>query len=128
MPERKSPPHALRGRRLADFAVGVLDDMKAEDIRVLDVRHLTSLMDFMIVATGRSDRHVRATADALIERCKQAGIRPLGVEGEGAAEWVLVDLTDVVVHLMLARVREFYNIETLWEMPVSATGSEEEPA
>jgi ribosome-associated protein len=110
---------------LAGFAVAVLEDMKAQDVCLLDVRHLTSLMDFMIVATGRSDRHVRAISNELVDRSKQAGFKPLGVEGEEAGEWVLVDLTDVVVHVMLKRVREFYNIETLWEMPSSGERSED---
>ena len=118
---------APEGRELADFVVGVLDDMKAQDVRLLDVRHLTALMDFMVIATGRSDRHVRAVSGAVVDRCKAAGIKPYGVEGEEAGEWVLVDLADVVVHVMLGRVREFYNIERLWEMPASAAGSEHEP-
>lgn len=94
-----------------------LEDLKAQDVKIIYVRHLTSLMDVMIVASGRSDRHVRAIADAVVERCKELGVRPLGVEGKEAGEWVLVDLTDVVVHVMLPRVREFYDIENLWEMP-----------
>jgi ribosome-associated protein len=119
MPSRTGQHREPISVQLVEFAVSVLEDMKAQDIRVLDVRHLTSLMDFMVVATGRSDRHVRAISGALVERCKERGLKPLGVEGEEAGEWVLVDLTDVVVHVMLARVREFYNIETLWEMPSS---------
>jgi ribosome-associated protein len=94
-----------------------LEDLKAQDVKVIHVGHLTSLMDVMIVASGRSDRHVRAIADAVVEHCKELGVRPLGVEGHLAGEWVLVDLTDVVVHVMLPRVREFYDIENLWEMP-----------
>lgn len=93
-----------------------LDDMKAERVVDLDVRHLTSVTDHMIVASGRSDRHVRAIADAVLERCEAAGIQPLGVEGQEAGEWVLVDLADAIVHVMLPRVREFYNIENLWDM------------
>jgi ribosome-associated protein len=94
-----------------------LENLKAQDVKVIHVGHLTSLMDVMIVASGRSDRHVRAIADAVVEYCKVRGVRPLGVEGQSAGEWVLVDLTDVVVHVMLPRVREFYDIENLWEMP-----------
>jgi ribosome-associated protein len=70
----------------------------------------------MIIADGRSDRHVRAIADAVLERCREAGIKPLGVEGQESGEWVLVDLADVVVHVMLPRVREFYNLEKLWDI------------
>jgi len=101
---------------VAAFAVHVLDDLKAEDVRTLDVRHLTSIMDLMIVASGRSDRHVRAVADSLIERCDAADIPLLGVEGQESGEWVLVDLADVVVHVMLPRTRAFYEIEKLWDI------------
>lgn len=103
-------------REIADLAQAVLDDHKASDIRCLDVSHLTSMMDYMIVATGRSDRHVRALGDALIQACKREGITVLGSEGHEAGEWILVDLVDVVVHVMLARTREFYDIEKLWDM------------
>ena len=94
-----------------------LDGLKAVDVQVLDVRHLTTVTDTMVIACGRSDRHVRAIASAVVEQCKRAGYRPLGVEGERSGEWVLVDLADVVVHVMLPRVREFYNLEKLWDMP-----------
>ena len=104
--ERKSTQHV---------AVAALDDLKAQDITTLDVRHLTSVTDTMIFASGRSDRHVRSLADAVVERCKEAGITPLGVEGQNAGEWILVDLGDVV-HVMLPRVREFYNLERLWDI------------
>ncbi|HUF73557.1 MAG TPA: ribosome silencing factor [Gammaproteobacteria bacterium] len=107
---------SLSSRKIADHAIAVLDDHKATNIRCLDVSHLTSLMDFMIVGTGRSDRHVRALGDALIESCKENGIEILGSEGQEAAEWLLVDLVDVVVHVMLPRTREFYDIEKLWDI------------
>ena len=101
---------------LVRLIVTTLEDMKAERIVSLDVAHLTSITDVMIIASGRSDRHVRAIADALLERCKAAGHTPLGVEGQEAGEWVLVDLADAIVHVMLPRVREFYNIENLWDL------------
>ena len=101
---------------VAAFALVVLDDLKAENVQTLDVRHLTTIMDFMIVASGRSERHVRAVADALIERCDDVGIPLLGVEGQESGEWVLVDLADVVVHIMLPRTRTFYEIEKLWDI------------
>ena len=106
-------------RKIADLAVQVLDDHKAIDIRCLDVSHLTSMMDFMIVASGRSDRHVRALGDALTTACKEKSIEVLGSEGQEAAEWLLVDLVDVVVHIMLPRAREFYEIEKLWDISLS---------
>src|SRR5690554_1361868 len=114
MPNGK--PKKRKDEELVKLVVDTLDDMKAEKIVNLDVRHLTTVTDHMIIASGRSDRHVRAIADALLERCEEAGIEPLGVEGHDAGEWVLVDLADAVVHVMLPRVREFYNIENLWDI------------
>jgi ribosome-associated protein len=110
---------ALSPRQIADLAIQVLDDHKATDIRCLDVSHLTSMMDFMIIASGRSDRHVRALGDALTTACKEKSIQVLGSEGQDAAEWLLVDLVDVVVHIMLPRTREFYEIEKLWDISLS---------
>ena len=114
MPEKPVPPSESR---LMQAVQAALEDLKALDVKLIHVNHLTPLMDVMIVASGRSDRHVRSIADAIVERCKALGIPPLGVEGKEGGEWVLVDLGDVVVHLMLPRVREFYDIENLWEMP-----------
>ncbi len=94
-----------------------LDDMKAVNVRVIDVRGVTDIADCMVIASGNSDRHVRSIADRVVERCKAAGFRPYGREGERDAEWVLVDLSDVIVHVMLPRVREFYGLEHLWETP-----------
>ncbi len=93
-----------------------LDDLKALDATFLDVRHLTTLTDTMVVVSGRSDRHVKAIGSEVVAKCKKAGYRPIGVEGQQSGEWVLVDLGDVVVHVMLPRVREFYNLEKLWDM------------
>ena len=107
---------ALSPLEIAEHAVQVLEDHKASNIRCLSVSHLTSLMDFMIVATGRSDRHVRALGDALVESCRQHDIEVLSTEGQESAEWLLVDLVDVVVHVMLPRTREFYDIEKLWDI------------
>ncbi|MDX1561720.1 MAG: ribosome silencing factor [Gammaproteobacteria bacterium] len=107
---------SLSPKQIADRALSVLDELKAQDIRCLEVGHLTSMMDFMIVATGRSDRHVRAIGDALIEYCKENELTILGSEGQDAAEWLLVDLVDVVVHIMLPKTRDFYEIEKLWEI------------
>jgi ribosome-associated protein len=111
-------------KSLAQVVAGALDDLKALDVHVLDVRHLTTVTDTMVVASGRSDRHVRAIAGAVVEQCKKAGFRPLGVEGERSGEWVLVDLADLVVHVMLPRVREFYNLEKLWDMPAREEDAE----
>ncbi len=92
-----------------------LEDMKAVNVKVLDVRGLTDIADTLIVASGNSDRHVRSIADHVIEQAKRNGFRPLGTEGEREGEWVLVDLQDIVVHVMLPRVREFYGLERLWD-------------
>jgi ribosome-associated protein len=103
--------------QLEELVLGALTDMKAVNLRVLDVRGLTDVADTMIVASGNSDRHVRSISDRVIERAKQSGHQPIGTEGKNDAEWVLVDLRDVLVHVMLPRVREFYALEQLWEAP-----------
>lgn len=92
-----------------------LDDMKAVNVKLLDVRGRSDIADAMIVASGNSDRHVRAIAEHVLEKARDAGRRPMGVEGRRDSEWVLVDLQDVLVHVMLPRVREFYALEQLWE-------------
>jgi len=120
--KRSKPKKAPKS--LEQVVAGALDDLKAVDVHVIDVRHLTTVTDTMVVASGRSDRHVRAIAGAVVEQCKGAGFRPIGVEGERSGEWVLVDLADIVVHVMLPRVREFYNLEKLWDMPARAEDAE----
>ena len=107
--------------QLLDLAAAALNELKARDVRVLDVRSLTSITDHMVVATGTSGRHVRSIAEKLIEGTKKAGKPPLGVEGQEGGEWVLVDMHDVVVHIMQRRAREFYKLEDLWAVEPSAT-------
>src|SRR5579863_5633635 len=104
-----------RNSALEKLVLAALQDMKAVNVKLLDVRGQTDITDAMIVASGNSDRHVRAIADRVIEKARESGRRPLGVEGTRDSEWVLVDLQDVLVHVMLPRVREFYAIEQLWE-------------
>jgi ribosome-associated protein len=108
-------PTAVRASPLQQAVTSALDDMKAVNVRVLDVRTLTDIVDTMVIASGNSDRHVRSIADRVVEKAKAAGFRPLGTEGERDGEWVLVDLQDVLVHVMLPRVREFYGLERLWD-------------
>jgi ribosome-associated protein len=112
---RRSSPEPERAAPLQDIVTAALDDMKAVNVKVLDVRGLTDIADVMIIASGNSDRHVKSIADNVVEKAKQSGFRPLGKEGERDGEWVLVDLQDIIVHVMLPRVREFYGLERLWD-------------
>ncbi len=104
----------MNSEQLCDLVVDALEEVKAKDIVKLDVRELTIVTDYMIVASGTSNRHVKALADAVAEKARKAGHRPAGIEGEDGSEWVLLDLQDTLVHVMLPRVREFYNLEKLW--------------
>jgi ribosome-associated protein len=108
-------PREERASPLQQAVTTALEDMKAVNVKVLDVRGLTDIADIMVIASGNSDRHVRSIAERVVERAKAVGFRPLGTEGERDGEWVLVDLQDVVVHVMLPRVREFYGLERLWD-------------
>ena len=91
-----------------------LEELKAKDVVQIDVRGRSSVADYMVIASGTSSRHVKSIGDEVVRFAKKLGVMPLGVEGEREAEWVLVDLGDVVVHIMLPRVREFYALERLW--------------
>ncbi|MEO8746821.1 MAG: ribosome silencing factor [Rhodanobacter sp.] len=91
-----------------------LESLKAKDVREIDVRGRTSIADLLVVASGTSARHVKSIADEVGRFAKKAGVMPLGVEGEREGEWVLIDLGDVIVHVMLPRIREFYALERLW--------------
>lgn len=110
-PRRSAP----RSTPLENIVTAALDDMKAVNVRVLDVRGLTDIADTFVIASGNSDRHVRSIADRVIQKARAAGFRTHGLEGERDSEWVLVDLSDVIVHVMLPRTREFYGLERLWE-------------
>jgi ribosome-associated protein len=107
----------MRLNRLQKIAVTALEDIKARDITVLDVRKLTSLYDTLIIATAESNRQVNALAQHVRDRMKEAGAPIIGVEGEESGEWVLVDCGDIVVHVMQPAVRRHYNLEELWTPP-----------
>ncbi len=100
--------------KLEALVVDALEDLKARDVRVIDVRGKSSVTDLMVVASGTSDRHVQALASNVVVKAKACGAPLLGVEGEREGEWVLVDLCDVVVHVMLPRTRDYYDLEKLW--------------
>jgi ribosome-associated protein len=104
----------MNSEQLCDLVIDALEEVKAKDIVKLDVRELTTVTDYMIVASGTSNRHVKALAEAVADKARAAGHRPAGIEGEDGSEWVLLDLQDALVHVMLPRVREFYNLEKLW--------------
>ena len=108
---------------LLALAKTALEDLKARDVRVLDVSQLTPITDYMVIASGTSRRHVQSIAEHVVECAKAAGYPPIGVEGADGAEWVLVDLQDVVVHVMQPEIRDFYKLENLWELGGGATGS-----
>ena len=102
--------------RLLEVVLAALDEMKGVDVRVIDVRELTSITDRMVIVSGTSTRHVKALAEHVVLQAKQQGYKPLGVEGEDVAEWVLVDLVNVVVHVMMPEIRDFYALEKLWSV------------
>ncbi len=116
---KSDPVEILRRQVLA-----ALDELKAKDVHEIDVRGKTSIADILFIASGTSTRHVKSLADEVVKFVKKAGMMPLGVEGQREAEWVLVDLGDIIVHVMLPRIREFYQLERLWtvgdDMPDAA--------
>ncbi|MBS9403997.1 ribosome silencing factor [Halomonas sp. TRM85114] len=99
---------------LKTLAVDALEELKAKDIGLLDVSRLTSVTDLMVIASGTSTRHVAALANNLVEKAKSAGLQPLGVEGENGSDWVLVDMGEMVIHVMLPETRQLYDLERLW--------------
>lgn len=99
---------------LKDFVVDKIDDLKGQDIITLDVRGKSSITDCMVICTGTSSRHVMSIADHVVQASRATGLMPLGVEGENAADWIVVDLGDVIVHVMQEESRRLYELEKLW--------------
>lgn len=118
----------MQVEELRDLVLETLDDMKARDVVTLDVRGKTSITDIMVVASGTSDRHVKAIAQTVAFKAKQAGETPLGSEGLEDGEWALVDLNGVVVHVMQPKVRDFYHLERLWSLDQPAKDSKADKA
>ena len=116
-------PELPEGADLLAIAQQALEDLKAVDPVVLDVRELSSVMDWLIVASGTSSRHTKSLAENVMMKAKEQGLRPLGVEGERVGEWVLVDFGDVVVHVMQPAARSFYDLERLWSVQSAPTES-----
>lgn len=104
--------------RLHELIAATLEEYKAEDISVVDLVGKSTIADHMIVASGRSKRHVGSLADRTVERLKKAGVAMVGVEGRRQADWVLLDVGEVIVHLFRPEVREFYNLEKMWAVPI----------
>lgn len=116
---------SLNSKKLSQLVVEALDDMKGQSIQIIDVKKLTSITDYMVIATGRSNIHIKALSDAVVRKVKEFDQQVIGVEGRLQAEWVLVDVGDVVVHIMLAPARALYNLEDLWDFEfVGSAGKE----
>jgi len=111
MVDKTAPMKSEEIKKLAEEA---LDDLKAINVVTVDVSKLTDVMDYLVIASGSSSRHVKSLANNVSVELKKQGIRPLGIEGENTGDWVLVDLGDVVVHVMLPDTRDLYDLERLW--------------
>ncbi len=110
----------MESAELKQLVMEALDDLKGINIVELDVQGLTDVMDYLVIASGTSNRHVKSLADNVLVCAKERGCRPIGVEGQDGAEWVLVDFGGVVVHVMLPATRDFYDLERLWSPPVAS--------
>jgi ribosome-associated protein len=107
-------PKAATAKKTQSWIQDVLEDAKARDITVLDVRKISDFTDYMVIATGTSNRHVQSTADKVVDALRAHGVRAVGVEGGKTGDWVLIDFGDVVAHVMREEIRDFYNLEKLW--------------
>ena len=114
----------MKSKRVSALVVDALEDMKGQSIRCIGVSKLTSITDFMVIVTGTSNTHIKALADSTVKRARESDVKIIGVEGRLQAEWVLVDLGDVVVHIMTAPVRALYNLEELWNFSLDKSAAE----
>ena len=105
----------MNAEEIRDHVITSLEDMKGEDIRVLDIGDISDFADYMVIVSATSVRHARSLAESVLDALRERGIRALGHEGEDLSEWVLIDFADVVVHVMLPEVRRFYDLEKLWD-------------
>jgi len=119
MASRQNP---ISSQEIAHLVANALDDLKAKDIITLDVRDIAGFTDYMVIASGTSNRHVKSLADRAREKAREAGVTAIGMEGEQLGEWVLVDFGDVVVHVMLPEARQFYDLERLWHSTPASPG------
>ena len=106
---------SMHSEDLVKVAIAALEEIKAQDITTIDVREKTSITDYMVIASGTSSRHVKSLVDNVLEKTKEQGVRPIGSEGLDSGEWALLDLGDIVVHVMLPTTRQFYDLERLWQ-------------
>ncbi|KXU34271.1 ribosome silencing factor RsfS [Ventosimonas gracilis] len=105
----------MQSEQMLQLAQNALEDLKAQNIVSIDVRDKTSVTDYMLIASGTSSRQVKALAEHVLEKFKEQGVRPLGSEGLDGGEWALLDMGDLLVHVMQAQTREFYDLERLWQ-------------
>ena len=113
----------LNNAELNALVISALDDLKAQDVVVLDVMALSDVMVTLVIATGTSSRHVKSLAGNVVDEVKKQGLRPIGIEGLEASDWVLVDYGSVVVHVLLPQARKFYDLEKLWT-PIERSNNE----
>lgn len=118
----------MQNEELVKVAVAALEDMKGADITTIDVRGKTSVTDFMVIASGTSSRHVKSMANEVLEKVKEQGVRPIGNEGLDGGEWALLDLGDVVVHVMQVATRQFYDLERLWQGAEQSRAHHQDPS
>ncbi len=107
-------PKVAKAKKTQQWIQNALEDAKTQNIAVLDVRKISDFTDYMVIATGTSNRHVQSSADKVVETLRGHGARPVGIEGKQLGDWVLIDFGDVVVHIMREQTRDFYNLEKLW--------------